>query len=341
MTFPKSPEPEKPAPPPPDVPPPLQFRRPVIPMTQFGTEDATALYERLLDQVTFEIFMPFREGETPAGIENIRQGVASVAERLQKGDSSLLYLASTRATPDYYLHAHAVNNCILALWVGIGLGYSQEQLVSVGISALIHDVGMIPMYDMVKKATPLSPEERERLREHPDFSAKFLQGIRGIPEPCLRMVQSVHERYNGQGYPLGLKRSGISEESQCVAVCDVYAAMIHPRFHREGISPHGALKNLLKEREGFHPRVLKYFIQQVTLFPVGSWVELCTGAVGEVISTSPKLPLQPTVKVLFDWKKKLLDMPKVIDLSQEKTISVRRGLENSEIQRDSSVFGGR
>ena len=317
---------------------PLQFRDDVLPATQLGTESSEAVYQRFLDFAVNEIFEKVKSGEFSIDGKKIKKNVEPIVERLLKGDSDLLYLATTRSTPDYYVYAHTVNTCIFAIALGISLGYSQETLVTLGMGALLHDLGMTKVMDLAQKKEKLSADEKRAVQKHVQFSMDLLKQVKDIPERCLSIAQNVHERYDGRGYPLGLAGGDLSEEAQIVALCDIYEALTHPRRYRDRLTPYESLKEILKGKELFNPLLLKLFIQELTIYPIGCWVELSTGEQGQVVQTSPTFPLRPTLKVFYDSQKRKLVAPKVIDLAKHATLFVKRSLDEKEIQgREGSV----
>ncbi len=325
---------EGPPPPPPPVPEksPLEFRDEVIPTTQFGTESPESLYERLLGFVIAEIFEKIRQEGVILQAKRIQEEIAPILGRLRKGDKSFSHLIFSHSTIDYYLYAHAVNSCILTSQIGISLGYSEEILITLAMGALLHDVGMIQVMEIANKRERLLTEEYQQVKEHTRYSVELLKKIKNIPELCLLIAETAHERYNGMGYPRGLSGDALQEEAQVVALCDVYGALTHPRSYRTRFFPHEALTEILKGKSFFHPRVLKTFIQQVTVYPVGSWIELSTGEQGEVVMTAADYPLRPTIKIFVDRQKKKVAQPRIVDLTRHATLYVKRVLFEKETQ---------
>jgi len=318
-------------PPPPTRESPVELRGEIIPTTKLGTEESFTVYQRLLDFVVKEIFEKVKEGEAQIEGKKVQVAVEMVVDRIRKGDSGLLYFATTHSTPDCYLHAHAVNVCIFSIHIGSGLGYDHTALLNLGVGALLHDLGMTRVMDIAEKKEKLSPEDYKKVQEHTRYTVDLLKQIKDIAEISMTIAQMSHERADGKGYPLGLSGTELSEEAQIVGLCDIYEALTHPRSYRARFLPFEALKEILKGKELFDSRVLKTFIQQITVYPVGSWIELSTGEQGEVIVTTPSLPLRPTLKVYFDSQKRKLAAPKVLDLSSHATLYVKRVIEAKDI----------
>ncbi|MFH1858362.1 MAG: HD domain-containing phosphohydrolase [Candidatus Omnitrophota bacterium] len=317
---------------PPEKEAPVPFRKEIFPTTQLGAEDAEETYQRLLDFIIHSLVERVREGKAPAGAKEIEEAASSVVDRLQKGDTQLLFLSGTRMTPDCYIYAHAANCCILTCWIGMGFRYPREHLVQLAMASLVHDLGMEQVMDIVQKPSLLTSEELAKVREHTRFTVETLRKIAGLPKLCVEIAETIHERFNGKGYPAGRSGPDLSIESQCVAICDVYEALTHPRAYREKLSPHMALKTILEiMKEFFNLNVLKVFMQQLTVFPAGSWVELSTGERGQVIGIRTAYPLRPVVKIYFDVLNNKIAVPRTIDLSRHVPLYVKRSLEEKEM----------
>lgn len=309
----------------------VQFRKGILPTTQLSMEDAEQLYDRFLKFAVEEIFEKVEAEDFAIEGKKIQEAVIPIVDFFLKGNNGLLYFATVRSTPDYYLHAHAVNACIYAIALGIAFGYEREALIPLAIGALLHDMGMVKVMDLAQQKRALSPEERKVIEKHVRFNVDFLKKVTDLPAKSILIAQHVHERYDGGGYPVGLSGKDLSEEAQIVALCDIYEALTHPRSYRDRLSPYDALKEILKGRDLFDPVFLKLFIQQLTIYPVGCWVELSTGEQGQVIQTAAGSPLRPTLKILFDSRKKRLAVPKVIHLSQHATLFVKKSLQEKEM----------
>ena len=311
---------------------PVEYQEKVIPTTQLSVESSEALYQRFLNFAITEIFEKAKTEKFLIEGKKVQEAVAPIVDQIQKGDVMLLYFATIRSTPDYYLHAHAVNTSIFSIFLGASLGYDREALLILGIGALLHDLGMIKVMDVAQKKERLTPDERRVIEKHVQFNVDLLKNVSDLPQKCITITEMVHERHDGQGYPLGLLGEELSEESQIVALCDIYEALTHTRTYRDRLSPYEALKEILKEKDLFNPALLKLVLKQLTIYPMGCWVELSTGEQGQVIMTKPELPLRPTLKIFFDAQKKKLFVSKVIDLSQHTTLYVKRCLEEREIR---------
>src|SRR5207244_423774 len=142
-----------------------------------------------------------------------------------------------------------VHSTRLAEWairVARKLNVPEDRLYQVEVAALLHDVGKIGVPDAIlKKAAPLTAEERTVINRHPEYSWSILRLFSGLEEASLYALHH-HESVDGSGYPAGLKGHDIPLVSRIVSVIDAYAAMFSKRFYRKGLPHDEAIRRLLE-----------------------------------------------------------------------------------------------
>jgi putative nucleotidyltransferase with HDIG domain len=152
-------------------------------------------------------------------------------------------------------HSAAVVGIALAL--GDRLGMTRASLLELELAALLHDLGKLAVpAEILSKPAPLDPEEREIVERHPVAGAEILRRIPGL-EPVATIVRYHHERWDGQGYPDGLRGERIPLASRVVAVCDGFHAMTTDRPYRTAVGREVALREL-RDHAGsqFDPRMV-------------------------------------------------------------------------------------
>ena len=143
-----------------------------------------------------------------------------------------------------FLARHTKRVWSLATRMGASLGLQGDALRNLELAAVLHDVGKISVPDSVLlKAGPLDLEEWDLMRRHPLWGAEMITVAPGL-EQVAQIVLTHHERFDGLGYPIGLRGEEISTASKVIAVCDAYDAIVSDRPYRRAQSSRFALKEL-------------------------------------------------------------------------------------------------
>src|SRR6266436_4881095 len=156
---------------------------------------------------------------------------------------------------------HSTRLAEWALRVARKLDVPEKCLYQVEVAALLHDVGKIGVPDAIlKKAAPLTSDERAIINRHPEYSWSILRLLSGLEEASLYALHH-HESVDGSGYPAGLKGDDIPLASRIVSVIDAYDAMVSNRCYRKGLPPEDAIRRLVSSTgTQFDGRVVQAFI---------------------------------------------------------------------------------
>jgi putative nucleotidyltransferase with HDIG domain len=152
-------------------------------------------------------------------------------------------------------HARAVSS--RARRIGVELGLDEQELRTLALGALLHDVGKrdVPKAVLCKPG-PLTPRELERVQEHPEKGARMAEAV-GCLRAAARVIRHHHERYDGSGYPEGLAGRGIPLAARIVSVADAYDAMVRGRPYKGARPPTEAVREMLSGANGqFDPWVV-------------------------------------------------------------------------------------
>ena len=152
----------------------------------------------------------------------------------------------------------------LTLKLARTMNISEAELAHIRYGALLHDIGKMGVPDnILLKADELTDEEWEKMRKHPDFAFQMLSSIRHL-QPALDIPYCHHEKWDGTGYPRGLKGNQIPIAARIFAVADVWDAITSDRPYRKGWSEEKALK-YIEEQSGkyFDPQVVKEFFRLI------------------------------------------------------------------------------
>lgn len=148
--------------------------------------------------------------------------------------------------------------------LGRMFGLNEASLEALQQAAQLHDIGKLVLPEQVQlKAAPLDANEWSIIRTHPHWSAQLARGIPGVSEEAIRAVLEHHERWDGTGYPNGLKRDSISLEARILSVCDVYDTLLSKRAYSRAWSVQATLEELQAQRRKlFDPRVVDLFVER-------------------------------------------------------------------------------
>jgi GAF domain-containing protein len=185
-------------------------------------------------------------------------GVALHRVRLQQqlerhSLEALRAIAATIDAKDGYTHRHSERVAMLAKRLGTELGLPPDQLETIELSALLHDVGKIAVPDAIlNKPGQLTPDEFAQMKQHPGHGARILENIQSpAARAVLPGVKHHHERWDGSGYPDGLRGDDIPLLPRLLGIADFYDAVTSPRSYRAAM-PAPAAIDLIKAASGSH-----------------------------------------------------------------------------------------
>ncbi len=249
-------------------------------------------------------------------------GARRVIERLATQvarDPSHALLVTAVKSYDEYTYYHMMNVCILSLALGHAIGLRQDQVATLGLGALLHDVGKVRVpRDILQHVGALSEEQWRIVQRHPlDGAAMLLLTGKEMFNPAVTIVFEHHAAYDLSGYPTLTGRTRPSLGARMVAVADCFDAVTSKRSYRKPEDRRQALSILQAgAAKGFDPVVVRSFVRLLGLFPIGSMVLLSTGEVGMVVRNHARLLSRPVVRLVLDRTGAPCD-PVEVDLSEQ------------------------
>jgi putative nucleotidyltransferase with HDIG domain len=258
-----------------------------------------------------------------------------LAEEIQSSlmQSNQLLLRALEPNTPYRLADHCVNVAIIAGKIADGMSVGMEDTLRVIQAGVLHDIGMARLpQDLLEKEGRLTEEEYEIIKRHPVYGAELIEPLGSDYEWLGRVVREEHERMRGQGYPRGLSGTEIDRMARIIAVADIFEAFSHPRTYRSTFTTYDALHKVIGMRNEFlDADVVDALVNEISLFPLDSFVLLNTGEIGRVVVTNPGNMMRPTVETLWDAHWSPIDEPRRIDLATESTLSIVRPLHETEV----------
>lgn len=170
---------------------------------------------------------------------------------------SLELLASIVEMKDPLTSGHQKNVTYLSVAIGEKLGLDSHKLEGLKVAAMVHDIGKIKIpLEILSKAGKLNEAEIEIIRSHAEIGYELLKDI-DFPWPIAEIVYQHHERFNGSGYPRGLKNDEILFESQILSLSEVVEAISYHRPYREGLGLNTAIDEIVKGKGIlFNPQIV-------------------------------------------------------------------------------------
>jgi HD-GYP domain-containing protein (c-di-GMP phosphodiesterase class II) len=248
-------------------------------------------------------------------VKQAKKLVSELAENVVTNPTALVWLTQLK-NKDQYTSLHSLNVCVLSLFFGRSMNLPMDQLHTLGLGALLHDVGKLKVpSEVLNKPGRLTTEEFGVMKKHTVFGYDLMKNQDVLHKEALDIIIQHHERLNGSGYPHNLEHGQISHFSKLVSIVDVYDAITSNRVYHKETTPFNALNDIYKHREKeFDSHLVEQFIKCLGIYPIGSLVELNTGQVGVVVFFSEKSHLSPTIMLILDEQKSPYDQYRYVNL---------------------------
>lgn len=266
---------------------------------------------------TTRVLQAIREGK-PFSVSEIKKAAEDMVGSIVRSPDALVSLSQLKDY-DNYTYIHSVNVAVLTISVAYQQQYSVEKLVEIGMGGLLHDIGKmkVPEY-ILNKPGKLTDSEFALIKRHPELGIESILEQREISDITRKVVLQHHERYNGRGYPFGIKGERIHEVGLISAVADVYDALTSDRIYKAAWTPQKALATIFSQRDkDYSSKIVEIFTKIMGVYPVGSFVKLATGEMGVVVRIEKRTLLAPDVLILFDKYGKRVKVPYKVELSKK------------------------
>lgn len=213
---------------------------------------------------------------------------------------------------------HALSVGVLSYAIANWIEIDKGERMQVALAGTLHDIGMsrIPN-NIVGYNGNLDLADYKEIRKHTLYGYQILKGAKGLNEGALLAVLQHHEREDGSGYPLKLKKDQIHVYAKIIAIADVYHAMVSKRNYREQFSAYQAVDQLLTDSYSkLDSLMIKIFTKEMIKLTIGTKVLLNNGQEGNIIKMDSQSPTKPCVKV----------GDSIINLLTDKTLYIKQVL---------------
>jgi len=256
---------------------------------------------------------------------------ALLDKMLVEGDLNMRLLneaAGDRST------AHALNVCIVALLLGRAFGLGRDEMMDLGVGALLHDVGKLEIAARLRhRDESFTAAETLAYQQHVAKGVSIAQAMGLAPGPLLIIAQH-HEHADGSGFPQRINMDRMSTGARIVALVNRFDGLCNPLISSKAMTPHEALSLMFAQgRNRFDATMLNAFIRMMGVYPPGSTVQLTDDRYALVVSVNSARPLKPRVMV-HDIK-----VPKeealILNLEEMPDLGIRRSLKPQFLPRPS------
>jgi HD-GYP domain-containing protein (c-di-GMP phosphodiesterase class II) len=231
--------------------------------------------------------------------------------------------------------AHALNVTVISLLIGRTLGLDGDELLDLGVGALMHDVGKQDLAERHRHAEDaFTASEQAAYRDH--VAKGVAQGHRMALTPgALAVLAQHHEHADGSGFPMQISGDSMTMAARIVAIVDRYDKLCNPGSSAPAMTPHQAVAMLFAQgRQRHDTTVLNTFIRMMGVYPAGSLVQLTDDRYAMVIGVNSSRPLKPRVLVHnlpAAWRGTPPAAPELLDLERIPDLGIRRSLAPSKV----------
>ncbi|MBB3168577.1 HD-GYP domain-containing protein [Simiduia aestuariiviva] len=276
-------------------------------------EQARAIYEQ--GRATTKSILEGAAKGHAIDLPSAKEAVNFCVESILRNPDALLWMSKIRDR-DEYTAEHCLSVSILAIAFGRHLRLTEEELYTIGIAGLLHDVGKMRVPSAIlNKPGKLTDKEFRAISTHVVHGRNLLQQTPEIPKEVIDAAHAHHERMDGAGYPRHLSGEDISDYAKIVSIVDCYDAITSNRCYSDARPITEAMKILYENRgKQFDESLTLEFIQFIGLYPPGSIVELENGMIGIVLAKNKGAQHLPKIIRVRDENKQPCPL-KALDLT--------------------------
>ncbi|MBE9516815.1 MAG: HD-GYP domain-containing protein [Proteobacteria bacterium] len=294
----------------------LPKREPYIDKEVFETELATARKIESDARVAIRAALENVRNKKTIDLGQARKIVTSMADSMLRNPDALVCLSQLKEMSEYTA-LHSIRCTIIGLAFGRHLVLPRDDLIELGMGMLLHDIGMAMLPpEILEKSGGLDTKEFETMGRHIAWGLRILDQSGGVSNIVKEITEQHHERWDGTGYPKHVNEDQITLYGSIGAIVDVYDAVTSERTYGEPMSAEVALKKMYEWRDkDFSGELIEEFIRCMGIFPIGSLVELSTGAIGVVVTINRSRRLKPKVALVLTADKQDIGHKSIVDLS--------------------------
>jgi putative nucleotidyltransferase with HDIG domain len=268
----------------------------------------------------------------PLALHKARLIVTAFVDILTRDRVALMGVAALRNHDEETCH-HSVNVGILSLLLGFQLGLDRSMLSTLGLAALLHDIGKVRIpREVLTKPGRLTAEEQHIVRRHTVLGAHLLRNLSGQARLAMMTAFEHHANYDLSGYPTITTKRLPNLLSRIVQITDYFDAMTSARRpYRRAMLPSEAIRAIARGiGTVYDPVLAKAFVNVMGAYPVGSVVELDSGVLGAVVRPGEQDVNRPAVRVLRNHLWETVP-PYIVELEAQRDRRILRALDPTDV----------
>jgi putative nucleotidyltransferase with HDIG domain len=225
---------------------------------------------------------------------------------------------------------HALNVTVISLLMARVFGFNPDDMLDLGMGALLHDVGKIDLPERVHHAdSQLSHAEQAAYREHVALGLLHARRM-GLSEGAQLVLAQHHEMADGSGFPAHLNLDRMTIGARIVSLVNRYDNLCNPAHAALSLTPHEALSLIFAQSRGkFDATMLNAFIRMMGVYPPGSVVQLTDDRYASVVSCNSSRPLKP--RVLVCDTQVPVEEALLLNLDGQTDLGIRRSLKPTQL----------
>jgi len=224
-----------------------------------STKERSKVFHKVTKETVNKLYSKYEYSVSEEEFDKIKAIVSTSINFLE--DEMALKNISELFQFDYVTFTHCLHVFTYALGLLMNEGYGEEELTDIGVGALLHDIGKKKISTKIlNKKEKLDNDEWNEIKQHPLYGISECKNI-NISQYSTNCILFHHERYDGNGYPTGLRDIDIPLYVRVLTICDVYDAITSKRPYAEAQDPFYALSTMSKMEGFFDQRLLEKFIK--------------------------------------------------------------------------------
>ena len=228
--------------------------------------------------------------------------------------------------------AHALNVSIISLLLGRAFGLNRDEMLDLGVGALLHDVGKLEVLARLRhRDDSFTGPEVQMYQQHVAKGVAIAQSMGLSPGPLLIIAQH-HENADGSGFPQRINMDKMSAGARIVALVNRFDGLCNPLLASKAMTPHEALSLMFAQgRNRFDATMLNAFIRMMGVYPPGSAVQLTDDRYALVVAVNSSRPLKP--RVMVHDPKVPREEALVLNLEEQPDLGIRRSIKAQQLPR--------